>query len=131
MLRALLAVIAVVACAWFVLGLRQAHDVNEATNLLSGSSHIDRRDGVRVASLLHSAQLLNPDRQVEMLRAQLADERGDRTRAEAILRRVVAAEPLNALAWVQLARSATNGQTLRLAFRHLEQLVPPVGAAKG
>lgn len=127
MLRALLVVAAVVACAWFVLGVRQAHDVDQATSLLSNASHVDRRQASRVASLLQQAQLLNPDRQVDLLRAQLADQRGNRAQAERILHRVVAAEPMNALAWVQLARSATDGATLRLAFRHLNQLVPPIG----
>jgi hypothetical protein len=64
---------------------------------------------------------------VDVLRAQLADAQGNRPAAERILRGVVAAEPMNAVAWVQLARSATNGATLRLAFRRLAVLVPPVG----
>jgi hypothetical protein len=125
-LRALLALFAVIACAWFVIGVRQARDVDHATALLSSGPHISSEGAGRVASLLTSAQLLNPDRQVDVLRAQLADERGDRATAERILRRVVAAEPMNAVAWVQLARSATNAATLRLAFARLAVIVPPV-----
>ena len=126
MLRLLVAVFAVFACAWFALGLRQARDVDHATTLLSAGAHIGGRDAAQAASLLHDAHVLNPDRQVDVLRAQLADERGDRQAAERILRKVVAAEPMNAQAWVVLARSATDGQTLRLAFRRLAALVPPV-----
>jgi hypothetical protein len=125
-LRALLALFAIVVCAWFVVGVRQAHDIDHATALLSTGSHISGPTAAQAASLLHGAQLLNPDHQVDVLRAQLADERGDRRTAEQILRGVVAAEPLNALAWVQLARSATDGATLRLAFARLAVLVPPV-----
>jgi hypothetical protein len=125
-LRALLALFAIAVCAWFVIGVRQAHDVDHATALLSAGPHISGRNAAQAASLLHGAQLLNPDRQVDVLRAQLADERGDRPTAERILRGVVAAEPMNALAWVQLARSATDGATLRLAFARLAVLVPPV-----
>jgi predicted Zn-dependent protease len=125
-LRALAALGAIVVCVWFALGARQAHDVDHATALLSAGSHISDRDAAHAASLLHRAGQLNPDRQVDVLRAQLADARGDRAAAERILRGVIAAEPMNAVAWVQLARSATNGATLRLAFRRLAVLVPPV-----
>jgi predicted Zn-dependent protease len=110
----------------FAIGVRQARDVDHATALLSGGPHISRSDAAQAASLLHSAGQLNPDRQVDVLRAQLAQERGDRGGAERILRGVVAAEPMNATAWVALARSTTDRATLRLAFRRLAQLVPPV-----
>jgi hypothetical protein len=125
-LRVLAALFAIVVCAWFALGVRQAREVDHATTLISAGSHISPRDAARAASLLHSAGQLNPDRQVDVLRAQLADARGDRPAAERILRGVVSAEPMNALAWVQLARSATSGPTLRLAFRRLAVLVPSV-----
>jgi hypothetical protein len=125
-LRALLALFAIMACAWFAIGVRQARDVDHATALLSAGSRISHRNAAQVASLLAGAQLLNPDQEVNVLRAQLADERGDRPLAERILRQVVAAEPTNAVAWVQLARSATNGATLRQAFARLSVLVPPV-----
>jgi predicted Zn-dependent protease len=125
-LRLLVSVLAICACVWFALGVRQARDVDHATTLLSAGAHIGGRDAAEAASLLNDAQSLNPDRQVDVLRAQLADERGDRRAGERILRGVVAAEPMNAQAWVALARSATDGQTLRLAFRRLAALVPPV-----
>jgi hypothetical protein len=125
-LRALLALLAVIVCAWFAIGVRQARDLDHATALLAAGPRISHRHAEQVASLLASARLLNPDRQVDVLRGQLADERGDRLAAERILRRVVAAEPMNAVAWVQLARSATNAATLRLAFARLSVLVPPV-----
>jgi predicted Zn-dependent protease len=125
-LRVPAALFAIVVCVWFALGVRQARDVDHATALISAGSHISHTDATRAASLLRSAGQLNPDRQVDVLRAQLADARGDRPAAERILRGVVSDEPNYALAWVQLARSATNGATLRLAFRRLAVLVPPV-----
>jgi predicted Zn-dependent protease len=125
-LRVLVAVFAIVVCVWFVLGVRQARNIDHATTLLSAGTDIDSGDAARAASLLKGAGVLNPDRQVDILRAQLADDRGDRRSAERILRAVVAAEPMNAQAWVALARSATNGQTLRLALHRLAALVPPV-----
>ncbi|HYZ80613.1 MAG TPA: hypothetical protein VE571_05060 [Solirubrobacteraceae bacterium] len=126
MVRALVALFAILVCAWFAIGVRQARDVDHATALLSTGSPISRSDAARAASLLHSAGQLNPDRQVDVLSAQLAKERGDRRGAERILRGVVAAEPMNATAWVALARTATTGATLRQAFRRLAVLVPPV-----
>lgn len=126
MLRLLLAAVAIVACAWFVLGAGQARDINRATALLPAGGRVSPATGTRVAALLHSAGRLNPDRQVDLLRAQLADARGDRRQAERILRGVVAAEPLNADAWVALARSATDAATVRQAFRRLQELVPRV-----
>jgi predicted Zn-dependent protease len=125
-LRALAALFAILVCAWFAVGVRQAHDVDHATALLSAGSHLTAGNAAQAASLLHSAGQLNPDRQVDLLRAQLADERGDRRAAERILRGVVAAEPMNAGAWVALARSATDEATAKLAFRRLVVLVPPV-----
>jgi predicted Zn-dependent protease len=129
MLRALAALFAVLVCVWFAVGVRQARDVDHATALLSAGPHISQAKAADAASLLRGAGQLNPDRQVDVLRAQLASERGDKPAAERILRDVVSAEPMNATAWVALARSATDGATLRLAFRRLAQLVPPVHQA--
>lgn len=121
-----MALFAILVCAWFAIGVRQARDVDHATALLSAGSHISKGDAARAASLLHSAGQLNPDRQVDVLRAQLAAERGDRRSAQRILRGVVATEPMNATAWVALAQSATSGATQQQAFRRLVVLVPPV-----
>jgi hypothetical protein len=123
--RALLALLAIVACGWFVLGARQASDIDRATALLSGT-HIDARDAARARSLLSDAALLDPDRQVQILRSEVDYERGAHLQAGRILRGVVAAEPLNLLAWDRVAISATTGKTLALAYRHLSFLMPPI-----
>jgi hypothetical protein len=125
-LRALLALLAIAASGWFVVGIRQARDVDRATALLSAGTSIDRSDATRVSSLLDGASLLNPDRQVQMLRARLDDERGRDAQAERVLRGVVSAEPMNVVAWALVAQSATNGATLRLAYARIEVLEPQV-----
>lgn len=129
MLRALLALLAIAACGWFALGIRQARDISRATALLSASARIDRSHAGRVSSLLDGASLLNPDRQVEMLRARLDDERGRHAQAERVLRGVVFAEPMNVAAWALVAQSATNGATLQLAYARIEVLEPQVGSS--
>jgi hypothetical protein len=127
--RALPALLSIIVCAWFVVGARQAQDTAQATALLSAGNRIDRAGAARVSSLLQGAGLLNPDRQVDILRAQLADERGAERSAERILRLVLVQEPLNLDAWDWLARSATDAATLRLAYAKLGFLEPPVRAA--
>ncbi|HTU98144.1 MAG TPA: hypothetical protein VMF14_19995 [Solirubrobacteraceae bacterium] len=126
MLRALVALFAILVCAWFVVGVRQARDADHATALLAAGAHISGRDAAQVSSLLRGAGQLNPDRQVDVLRAQLQTELGHRAAGERILRGVVSAEPQNAVAWVQLGRTATDNATQRQALRRLGVLVPPV-----
>jgi len=60
-----------------------------------------------------------------VLRAQAAKERGDPGLAQTILEGVVNAEPQNAVAWMGLARAATNRQTYLGAVFVLGHLVPP------
>ncbi len=117
---------ALVVCAWFALGIRQAHDTAQANTILSNSSSLSVGQAEHVDSLLHSAGFLNPDRQVSVLRAQVALQRGDHKMAQAILQGVVRAEPQNAQAWLALARAATNRQTFDRALSVIAHLLPPV-----
>jgi predicted Zn-dependent protease len=125
-LRVAVAVVSVVICAWFAFGVRQAIDTDKATTILSASTHVNGHQAARAKSLLHGAGLLNPDRQVDILRAQLALERGDRRQALLILRPVVTAEPMNVAAWQLVAASATNSAILTDAYVELGRLAPPV-----
>jgi len=125
LIRAMLVAIAAIVCAWFALGIRQAHDTAQATTILSNASTLSAAQADHVDSLLHSASFLNPDRQVSVLRAQAAKERGDPGLAQTILEGVVHAEPQNAVAWIALARAATNRQTYLGAVFVLGHLVPP------
>jgi predicted Zn-dependent protease len=129
MLRAMLVASAVVVCAWFALGVRQAIDLTQATALLSNGNRIAPRAAAQVRSRLDAARLLNPDRNVEILRAQLYDELGERRRASGLMREVVAAEPLNVQAWGWLAKSAVDPHTLGLALKKITELIPPIHAS--
>lgn len=122
--RAAVLVVAIPICAWFAVGARQAHDTAQARVILSRTSTLPGAQAQRVASLLRAAAFMNPDTEVDVLRAQLAVERGQAAEAQKILLSVVDREPLNAAAWFSLAQHSTNGQTIKLAFAHLAVLVP-------
>lgn len=89
---------AVAACVWFAIGVRQAHDVTVATNIVT-SSHTPA-NLARASSALSSAAFLNPDQNVDILRGRVAIARGQLARARQILRRVTKKEPLNLIAWI-------------------------------
>jgi predicted Zn-dependent protease len=101
--RIALVAVALVACAWFALGIRQAHDVNAAGAILDSP----RLTGAQARHAAHAA-FLNPDRQVDVLRAQLRRDQGDLRGARAILRPVISSEPDNLQAWLELARSSAG-----------------------
>jgi predicted Zn-dependent protease len=114
-LRVLIACAGVAACAWFALGIRQAHDIQRATSMvggLTGQTRLSTAQAKTANSLLDSAGTLNPDRTVDLLRARVALLRHDRTEAKRILLAVVAAEPANLDAWYGLATSAYDNPTV-------------------
>lgn len=120
-IRVVALLVALAACVWFVLSTRQAHDTARAASILSNSATVTPLEAGKVSSLLRSAAFLNPDRQVEILRGQLAAARGDKARATAIYLAVTRAEPRNLAAWDQLA-SINYGP----AFARIAELEPPV-----
>jgi predicted Zn-dependent protease len=127
LVRASLLILSLVACAWFVLGSRQAVDTQRATAIVSGAGSIDGADAARAATLLRAAGTLNPDRTLDILRGQLLIERNQPRAAERILRGVTRDEPMNLVAWAQLAIAATNGhdsQTASRAARAVIELQP-------
>ncbi len=69
--RSVLAVLALVCCAWFALGVRQSHDLAAANAIVSAQGKPTPAQARRVNSLLDSASTLNPDQQVNILRAGL------------------------------------------------------------
>jgi hypothetical protein len=117
-----------IVCAWFALGIRQAHDTAQATALLSRTP-LSATQAAHIASLLHTAEQLNPDVQVDILRGQLAHDRGRRRQAAQILASVVRREPENAFAWFWKAITATNASEFKLALAHIALLMPKVPAA--
>lgn len=122
--------LALAAAGWYVVGIRQAHDVNRASAIVSGTGRLSAPQARRAAALLHSAEFINPDRQVDLLRAQLDRDQGDLRGARTILKRVVAAEPDNLQAWLLLARSSVGDRKDFTAAAHRIQLLfPPVPPA--
>jgi hypothetical protein len=121
------AAVAGIVCAWFAVGVRQAHDTARAGSVLSGATPLNPVQGERVAALLREARLLNPDQQVGVLRGELAIRRHDLGAARAILGEVVHAEPMNVQAWVWLAKASSNDPSAFLvALLHINRLEPPV-----
>ncbi len=118
---------ALVVCAWFALGIRQSHDLNLATDILSARAPLTSAQARQTAALLHQAAVLNPDAAVDLARSELALRRGDRSQARAIARRVTESEPQNIDAWLAFGTaSAQDPRGFQLALRHLEQLAPTV-----
>jgi predicted Zn-dependent protease len=127
LLRVVGVVVAVIVCAWFALGIRQAHDANRATDILAGASPLTSPQVHEAGSLLHRAGQLNPDRSVDLLRSQLALRQGDAARARAIALGVTRAEPENLDAWLAYGEASTHDRlAFLLALQHLNRLAPPV-----
>ena len=118
---------AVVICAWFALGIRQSHDLDAATNIVSAHAPVTPAQARRAAALLDQAGQLNPDRSVDLARSELALRRGRGAQARAIALGVVRAEPENIEAWLAYGTaSAHDPRAFALALRHLEALAPTV-----
>lgn len=127
-IRAALVVFALLLAAWFGLGAHQAIDTSRATAVLSAGNSISRARAASVSSLLNGASVLNPDRQVALLRGALALERGHPRRAQRLISQVTRAEPQNLDAWLSLAHAATDDPALfdqaLIHVRRLEPLLP-------
>jgi uncharacterized protein HemY len=98
-LRAGLAVLAVLATAWFVVGARQAHELDGASNLIGEQAGNTARASDRTLALLRSADFLLPGNQADLLRAQLALERREYARAKRLIAQATHREPDDTNAW--------------------------------
>lgn len=127
-LRAAVLAAAVAGCAWFVLGLVQARDTAGAGATISRLSALTPAESAHAASLLDTARTLNPDRQVDLLRAELRLHHRDPRGAAAILRAIVRDEPDNVAAWDVLSATLQriDPAGARAADARLRRLVPPV-----
>lgn len=128
LVRALGLLMAAIVCGWFAVSIRQAHDTSRASDIITtGSSPLPPAQVQRSQSLLHAAAQLNPDRAVELLRAQLAVRQRRLAQARAIALDVARAEPQNTNAWLAYGNASSNDRRgFLLALRRLHQLVPPV-----
>jgi hypothetical protein len=121
---------ALLVCGWFVLGARQAHDVDLATAIVSGSGPISAARASDAAALLREAGQLDPDSTVDLLRSQLQLRLGHLAQARAIALAVARREPQNIEAWAQYGSAASNDrQAFQLALHRLRALAPPVSAS--
>jgi Flp pilus assembly protein TadD len=113
-----LAVLAVgiLACAWFGLGIRQAHEINAAKAIISQKS-LSSAEAKRAAAHLDSADTLNPDREVAVLRGALAVAEGNNPLARRVLLPVIRQEPKNLEAWLAYARATGDEPQTFLAVR--------------
>lgn len=123
--RALPAVIAIVVCLWFALGVRQAHDTAAAAAIVSSGHSVSAAQAARATSLLSDAAVLNPDRQVDLLRAELAAESGRRNEARRITLMVARAEPRNYQVWLLLSSIGTP-YLAAVAVQRLAKLAPTI-----
>jgi hypothetical protein len=120
--------VAVIVCAWFIVGIRQVHAINGATKLLNDVSR-ERSPAVQqhARSLLNEAAFLQPGVDVTLLRVQLAENALDYGRAGQLMRQATAAEPDNVRVWLAylklslLHRGFGNGKVL---FTRLHELDP-------
>lgn len=123
--RFAVAVVAIVACAWFALGIREAHDLSSATNALASAQPPSRSAADLVSSRLNDADSLYPGEDVDVLRGRLALAERHDALARQILLRAARGEPDNLEAWVWLARAAGgDAAELRLALNQVARLEP-------
>jgi hypothetical protein len=122
--RAAAAAAAIVICAWFALGVRQAQDTTRAGSIIDGSSSLTGTRAEHTASLLHDAGTLNPDTQVDILRGRLALLDNQRPKAVRILEDVVRREPRNIDGWLWLLQTSRNLPEIKLAVTKIAQLDP-------
>ena len=116
-------VIALVVCAWFAVGIRQAQDTDHATSIIASPAPLTSAQAAHARSLLDSATFLNPDQEVAVLKADVVARQGDRQRAVAMLMKIVHEEPQNIDAWQAIARTATDSHTYFLAFIEIGRLM--------
>jgi hypothetical protein len=116
---------AALVCAWFVLGIRQAHELGNATSILSQPGFRTPGQLREVSALIRSAGTLNPDAQVDIARGRVAIDRQTFPAARRILGDVVRREPMNLEAWIWLAGASLNDRPeLHLALAHWALLDP-------
>jgi hypothetical protein len=125
------AALALAACAWFVLGVVQVNKQSDATALIARGGTPSRAQTAEILRELDSAGTLNPDRNIDLLRAQAEVRARESAIALALMRRVVSAEPRNVDAWIVLgfAARAQSPALARLANAEILKLAPRVPRA--
>jgi hypothetical protein len=122
-------VLALLCCAWFVLGARQAHLVDQATAIVGPGHRLSSQQARHAADLLDAAGTLNPDLQVDVLRGELAIDQGHLAEARQILHDVIVREPKNLAAFQQAARASVDDKpafyATEIGIQHLVRMFKP------
>ncbi|MFL5829169.1 MAG: hypothetical protein ACJ76X_04570 [Solirubrobacteraceae bacterium] len=123
--------VAAIGCAWFALGALQVHAQSRADALLPQNANVSPPLAHAISDQLDRAGTLNPDRGVDILRAELYIHAGNRPAAERLIKRIVHDEPDNIDAWflLQIASFPRDPATVQLARIRQRELDPPVPAA--
>jgi hypothetical protein len=95
-----MAVLALVICAWFAVGIRQSHELAVATRIIAATGQPTPHALAVAAGALNAADSLNPDQEVAILRGRIAIKRGQTALAGRLLAAVTRREPLNLEAWI-------------------------------
>jgi hypothetical protein len=120
LLRAALALVAVLLFSWFAVLVRDDHIGREAADRLLNRPDMSDADFVHSLDQLRKAELLNPGTEWRVTRAGhllLRDKRKAVRLAESVLRR----EPENLSAWV-VVLNATRGRDPRRSSRAAAQI---------
>jgi hypothetical protein len=125
--RAGAAVLAIVVCAWFALGVRAFRDQDAVIASLGDRGLLSAIQVRADRAALEDAATLNPDQGVILLRAQLDSRAGEARAALRLASQVSRHEPQNINAWLLIAVLAhRNSATYRSAAAHVRLLAPPV-----
>jgi hypothetical protein len=124
-IRTAIGLVALILAAWFAIGVRQARETDHAATVILALPRLSQSQADRLDSILAAAAFVNPDRQVDLLRSEVALASGHQARARRIAAAVTRAEPLNLQAWVQLGRTSRGAAAFR-ALEHVVALAPPV-----
>jgi hypothetical protein len=127
-LRLSVLALAVVACAWFAVGIVQTRDQTQAETLLHRFATPTPATTANIMSLLGSAGILNPDRNIALDRSQAQTRAGRPQAGVATAESVVSAEPQNVTAWLVLGFAAgrVDPGLAGRARAKVMQLAPPV-----
>ena len=120
-------VVALIVCAWFALGARQAIDTQRASAIASAGTTATAAQEREVSSLVRAARLLNPDKLPDVLLGRVELEHRDYARARRVLESVVRSEPQDIQAWLWLAGASAGHPALAAqALGQLHTLDPRV-----
>jgi hypothetical protein len=129
--RFAIAALAVAVCAWFVVGAIQTDNENRATAVINGGGTPTPAQTAQIEHWLDTAGTLNPDHNIDLLRAQAEVRAGQSAKALALMKRIVRDEPRNADAWIVFgfAAQSQSPALARLAHAEVLDLAPRVPRA--